>query len=196
MNSTNKAFSCVRNKTKCEIVYLSLNLIICLIIILLYITEYVMNDKYVIEYLPMKNIISKNQQKEIDRLNEDPELNPKIKFTFEIYDDEFNVLSNNFRLKDSLTNEIINRSSIIERRVSDKNFSIIIEYYCSDVYNCEIRNEDLPKTHYYFKLGYQGYNIDHQGDIPLKTQESIDTYELYPFIGQYSLTNLNWEVIK
>ena len=60
-----------------------------------YIIDYSLNDKYEIQSL---SIINMTTMEEIEKMNEDPDLNPELDFFFELVDDNNEYLSERFKL--------------------------------------------------------------------------------------------------
>jgi hypothetical protein len=141
-----------------------------------YLYDYFSSQKYKVESSIIEDLIDPKIKKEL--LQKD-ELNPEKYFTIELYDDEGNILSNNFIIKDFRTKKILDRGVPFKRRISD--FELKIEYICEDDY-CTRRKEDKAFLHYYIEIKYLGFIIDHQStDSPIKNDSNIIFGEKYPF---------------
>ena len=167
-----------------------------LFISLFYITDYSLNDKYEIQSLTLFDILTKE---EIQKMSEDPELNPELDFIFELEDSEGNHLSTRFELYELSTNQVLERSEDgsyhIKTRVSDLNLYVV--YYC-DFDECKIEDED--NFHLFLKLSilYQSFKLTHQNDTcPLQKEEDLYFVKDIPFhLGYPTITYLFWQNIK
>ena len=63
-----------------------------LIITVSYIIDYVLNDKYEIEYL---KIINQVEESDIERMNKDPNLNPTLEFRLQVLE-PFSAITSDF----------------------------------------------------------------------------------------------------
>ena len=165
---------------------------VMILISVVYIIDFFVNDKYDIKYSLIKNT-------EIDssKMNEDIELNPNINMTIEIYkmsNPMGGKLSDKFVIIDEKIG-LINGGEIFKRRVNET--QLVLAYECVD-FNCTLDENDYDPLGYLLELKYSGYKLDHQSTkIPLDVNEDKYFTERYPFFFNNPLINiLKWEVIK
>lgn len=188
------------NKTNfggfCFLIYMIIMLIICI----LYLLDYIFNDKYEIEYSLIKNLspITESRTKEINILNENKQLNPNISVAFELYNLNGKTLSQNFVILDINDGyKEIKRRTFIEKKVTD--LSLGIYYICntSDLENCEREKEDDSLLNYRIRMIYTGFNLKHNETVPIQKDNETYFEENYEFFFNYILIRkLYWEVIK
>ena len=161
-----------------------------------YITDYSLNDKYEIQSLTILDILT---TEEIEKMSEDPELNPELDFIFDLVDIEDNPLSNRFELYELSTDQVLERSEDgryhIKTRVSD--LELYVVYYC-DLNECEIEDEDNWQLFLKLIILYQSFKITHQNDTcPLQKEDNSYFEVAIPFhLGYPEITNLFWQNIK
>ena len=163
-------------------------LIIVLIIASLYLVSYIINEKYTVEYGYFQNILDTNKKQELEK---SPKYNPTTKFGYVITDGNTNEnLDNNTIILMDLYNKSL--PNVFSLPVSG--LSYIILYKCQD----KICNFDKIKNNYIkFYLVFNGFKLDHQGEIPLYQQEE----GAYFFTSSYylkspSLKVYTWKIIK
>ncbi len=188
------------NKKTFEGILFLIYIIIMLILSTIHILNFCLNDKYEIHYSYMYN-----SDVEKEKLDDNPELNPFVNFSINIYkynlfnptvSDRFIVFDENF--------DMIEQNTTFQMRPSELFFVIALN--CSDV-NCDSDEEDENEGEdeddygdfgYFFELKYQGYKFEHQKSIPLITNDSnIYFVEEYPFtINKLTVYEINWEILK
>ena len=85
---------------------------------------------------------------------------------FDLYNDNYNKLSDNFKIVNISNNQEIERDKVIKQRVSDINLEI--RYYCEDK-NFSLRENDKFNGYLLFTIYYKGIKFDHQiNGIPLE----------------------------
>ena len=163
-------------------------LIIVLIIASFYLVSYIINEKYTVEYGYYQNILDTNKKQELEK---SPKYNPTTKFGYVITDGNTNEnLDNNTIILMDLYNKSL--PNVFSLPVSD--LSYIILYKCQD----KICNFDKIKNNYIkFYLVFNGFKLDHQGEIPIYQQEE----GAYFFTSSYylkspSLKVYTWKIIK
>ena len=176
------------NKTSFGGILSLIYLIIILIIASFYLVGYIINEKYTVEYGYFQNVLDTNQKQELEK---SPKYNPTTKFGYIVTDGNTNrVIDNNTIILMDLHNKTL--PNVFSSRVSD--LSYIILYKCED----KICNYDKIKNNYIqFNLIFNGYKLDHQGEIPLYQQEKNGYY----FTSSYylkspSLKIFTWKIIK
>ena len=155
----------------------------------IYILNYILNDKYDIQYSLIKNT-------EINsiKMNEDKELNPNITMFIELYkfsnpfkeklSDKFKI----FNSPDEINFFPINRGEFFQTRANVTN--LLLGYVCEDD-NCTLDEKDIDGIGYSLELTYKGYKLDHQsGNKPLDVNADKYFTERYPFFFNYTLLNI------
>ena len=168
-------------------------LVIVLIIVVAYLFDYGVNNKYSVLYISENEFIS---DKEAYERFEDENLNPEISFNL-IFD--VGNISNFLLLK---AEPLTNHSSVEELKGEHKarplNFFYGIMYKCPDNYtNCTLREEDKPHSLnlYDVILNYTGFKLDHQSENPLQ-KTYIQEEFLFSFSNKVTLNLLKWKTIK
>ena len=176
------------NKTSFGGILSLIFLIIILIIASLYLVSYFINEKYTVEYGYFQNVLNTNKKEELQK---SPKYNPITKFGYVVTDGNTNkIIDNNTIILMDLHNKTL--PNVFSSRVSD--LSYIVLYKCED----KICNYDKIKNNYIqFYLAFNGYKLDHQGEIPLYQQEN----DSYYFTSSYylkspSLKIFTWKIIK
>ena len=159
---------------------------IMIYISLAYIIDYFCNDKYLVEYYSFFNTTNNDNTK----LNNDPELDPEINFSFELLDGRGKELSEDYKLyKDDVVE--LKRNEYYKFKVSE--FKITLRY---DDYE---REKDYGNWEYLqLKIKYSGFELNHQSDeAPLiKTDKKYFEFIHYFYPKERKWVFLNWEVIK
>ena len=179
------------NKTILGGILFIIYILIMLTIVIFYLFDYYLHDKYDIKYTHYKYF---NKQ---DKLNSQKnETYNSFNFSYALYkitqDFEKENLSNNFVLFDRDFN-IIPRNTYINSKIKNNIFNIM--YICSR--NCSINTDN--DIAYEIELNYSGYKIDHQSEkIPLETHNINYTFskELYFTIEKTEIFKINFEIIK
>ena len=179
------------NKTLFGGILFILYIIIMLIISFIFILNYALNDKYIIEYSFYKDF---ENPKKVYNINED--LNPQLNFSFnfikitpdldQVEADEFYIVDNNFNFLD-INSPISSTPS---------NMSFLIIHLCFDCSE-EINND--TNFAYIVNISYSGYKIDHQNNnIPLRRNSDKYPYykELYFNFVRTTFYEVNWNIIK
>ena len=136
-------------------------LIIVLLIGVAYLIDYILNDKYDVQYGIHQELLTEAKQNE---LLENSEYNPKLEISFNLTD-LYNIeLSDRFVIWDDISEKFIARGERISTNVAK--LSLAILYKCEDE-RCLINDEDYSPIGYELILNYSGYKLDHQGNIPL-----------------------------
>lgn len=171
-------------------------IIIMLGITAIYTINFIINDKYKIEYSLIKNTKDNG-----NFLNTFEELNPTLNFSFDLEtikkgESGFYVdgLDNEkFKILDENTGKEIEIGDFIQNKVSK--FHITLIYKCEDE-KCIIPEEE--KGYFgLFTIKYNGFELDHQSNsIPLNKDSNKTFEEIIPFsFDQFSMNIFKWEVI-
>ena len=189
------------NKTTFGGVLFLIYIIIMMIISLIYIIDYFVNDKYIIENTEHLNLSYNelmNPFSYLDNIQQnDSETNPLINISFNLFklnESKKINLSDRFIVQDAFTYEKLQRNKFYQRKVSD--IGVIVLYQCEDE-NCTLNDEDYSKFDYYFEIIYNGFELDHSKSIPLKNNKNIlfKNYFFFSF-NNTKLQGITWEVIK
>ena len=183
------------NKTNFGGVLTLFFILIMIFLSFLYFLDYYDLDDYSIEYSHISNI---TLDKDIPKLNSNPDYNPNLTFVLQITNSDGEPLSKRFFIYDlSIMRElpIENNYTIINRRISD--FNIIIGYSCENNSNCTPKKEDMSEYGFKLKIDYIHPNIDLQNHpTPIK-DEWITHYIIIPFYFKYNYhVYYEWEAIK
>ena len=168
------------NKTNLGGIFSFIYIIIVIIISLLYLFDYISNDKYNVEYSSLFDELTKN---EMDKLNKDDFLNPILLFKFQLYDFyKEKELSNNFEIRSlSNLNLSLRGDILLKARVSELNVGIF--YYCENgTENCNLKEEEKTDFNFNLQISYEGFRIYHQSESePLQKGYDIVFTDEYPF---------------
>ena len=182
------------NKTNLGGLLFLVYLIICLVIFLYYLFDYIKNDKYKVKYT-----FQNHKDLNIESFN-DYRINPLINISISLTDENHQALSKNFiialKVKNSQTIYAYdsNNKQFMLRALSPYYFYIY--YRCENLYNCSIRKEDKRKF-YYITFGYMNYLIDHQNSSsPIYKDDMFFSYR-YEFPLNHKINKqFLWHIIK
>ena len=167
-----------------------------LIITIIYLLNYILNDKYNIRYSLYKDFTVNEEE-----YNNDEDLNPHLNFTFDIkklsqdfelleVDDQFYIMDDNWN--------VIERNQTFSSTSS--NISLFIVYLC--YFDCSWEgNKDINELNilYTLTMNYSGYKINHQDDdIPLERNDDKFLFSKDFFFSSNTTTffKIKWEIIK
>ena len=180
------------NKTLFGGILFIIYIIIMLTISFIFILNYALDDKYIIEYSFYKDF---ENAKNVYNINED--LNPQLNFSFnfikitpdfdQVEADEFYIVDNTFNFLD-INSPISSTPS---------NMSFLIIHLCFLDCSEEINND--TNFAYILNISYSGYKIDHQNNnIPLRRNSDKYPYykELYFNFVRTTFYEVNWNIIK
>ena len=167
---------------------------IVLLIAFTYVYNYYVNDKYIISYITYQSKVTDEKREE---LLKDDEYNPSLNFSFEILDQNYQPLSENFLLVDMRKCIILDRNKLYSYKVSD--LVVAVVYNCSDT-NCDLRPEDKwyeYHLYYNFKLKKQIFSLNLQ-DKNQPIQLNNNYLEQIFVMNQNFMQSVNayWEIIK
>ena len=165
-------------------------LIIFLLIAVAYLVDYISNDKYDVQYGIQQEVIDEIRQ---DELKNNQDYNPTLNFKMNFTNMDESPLSERFVLFDLSQMRFFNRDEEITSRISDLSFAVM--YKCENI-NCFINPEDKVEFGYQLLVNYNGYQLDHQGDVPLHKSEHYFTQAYNFFFNKPSLQYMQWGIIK
>ena len=184
------------NKTNLGGTLYFIHILILIVLAVIYITDYVDNDKYEFNYNYIRDTYNESEFK--DGINPDKEnLNFELEFKMQLGKDNESYLlneNNNFLIFDP------NKDKVIEINESNtyntKNFVLMVLYRCG-YGNCDIRPEDkLKQRSYYLNLYYKGFTLDHQDpDNPIKRSDEYSLKRIQ-FLENTNIVYLNWGAIE
>ena len=123
--------------------------------------------------------------------------NPVLNVSFNLYKvNETNPgnLSDKFVVVDAYDFSPLERKTVYQKNISSLGF--IIVYLCNDE-ECSLNDQDYNVLDYMFELKYSGFQLDHQGDIPLIKDDDTFFVDFYCFSFTNTVLNfLNWETVK
>jgi len=190
------------NKTNFGGVLFLIYIIIMLLISSTYIANYIINDKYTYESLTCYNHTEGSN--EIEKMNNDIELNPFLNLSLYFYTSE-----DKFAMFDQINQKFIEKSALdnygfpiyyIQNKISDINFTIY--YKCEDK-QCNSL-DDFIETYGYSSftgvfINYTRYEINHFDEIPVsKKADNPETFNETQINEKKGLEQwyFEWEVIK
>ena len=186
------------NKTNFGGVLFLIYAIVMILISLAYILDYALNEKYTYEAISFYN--HTDNEEEINKMNDDKELNPYLELTISLKNDNFSLMDKRVSEVDFLEKDHIDKegNSIYKIRDKANNFELIIFFFCGEDKNCA--SIELNKWNQIgnIKLEYPGYKIDHFNDPPIyKDKNKIFEIGLF-FEESYEpkVYFFDWEVIK
>jgi hypothetical protein len=189
------------NKTTFGGVLFLIYIIIMIIISLIYILDYFLNDKFIIEYSSYLNSYikeSSNIYSYLDIYNSSvSEYNPILNVSFNIFktNESYRInLSDRFFIIDAFDFKELKRDTFYQKKVSD--LGLIIGYKCEDE-NCTLNADDYSTFDYYLEIKYNGFDLNHQADIPLKNDSNVLFKKILTFSYTHTvIKSLSWEIIK
>ena len=165
-------------------------LIIFLLIAIAYLVDYVSNDKYEVQYGIHQELLTEEKQIE---LLDNPDYNPTLDFYIHLQNEDGSPLSDRFVLFDVNRMKIFNQSEKISSRISDLFFGIL--YRCENE-SCFINEEDKVEFGYQMILEYNGFQLDHQGEVPLHKSDLFFSQGYYFFFQKPSFQYMQWGIMK
>ena len=172
-----------------------------IIISLIYILDYALNNKYIVENISYINSTRKQSDNPFaywDIYDEKIlDYNPVLNVSFNLFKvNESNPanISDKFVVVDAYHFLPLERKTVFQTNISSLGF--IIVYLCDDE-ECSLDDDDHNALGYMFELKYSGFQLDHQGDIPLIKDDSTFFVNFYCFsFTSTVLTLLNWEIVR
>ena len=162
-------------------------LIIVLIIAIFYLINYLMSDKYSVEYGFYQDILDINKEKE---MMQSDDYNPNMQFSHVITDPSGNLVSDRFIVINITNNQTIPET--FNSRLSELPIGIL--YRCDSETKCDLTNNDPKEFNFY--LAFHGYKLSHQGEIPLFKQDSYYVYRTEFYFNNPLIKVYSWKIIK
>jgi hypothetical protein len=165
---------------------------------LFYIFDYILNEKYEIEFTRYYSPISDEKRELIDS---DPELNPTLNFTLDGTRYINRNYSSNFFLYDKISKEFYQNASFINITKNVSNFHIELLYKCNNIddKNCYLRDEDKDISRYGdffgFKFIHSSFILDHSKPDPFDREHNI-SYNFIFSMNNFVHYSLDWRNIK
>ena len=181
------------NKTKLGGLLSIIYIIFALLIFLLYISKYFLNDPYeIVSFISQEKSI--NTRELVEKFRKSEKYNPILNLTFTLRDYYYKNLSDRFIVYDYQRGIYIERDKTIQRRANDLHFVIL--YMCSNQTDCEIAAEDTSVL-YLLTVQYDEFYTDPQSDIPIKRIENKIKVEPFVFNSAVKLRALfRWNIIR
>ena len=165
-------------------------LIIFLLIAIAYLVDFISNDKYDVQYGIQQEVITKER---LDELTSNQDYDPTLNFRMDLQDMEENPLSERFVIYDPNKNIFINKNEQISSNINNLSFAVM--YKCEND-SCFINPEDKVQFGYQILVDYIGFQLDHQGDIPLHKSDYYFRLTGNFFYNKPSLNYLKWGIIR
>ena len=165
-------------------------LIIFLLIAIAYLVDFISNDKYDVQYGIQQEVITKER---LDELTSNQDYDPTLNFRMDLKDMEENPLSERFVIYDPNKNIFINKNEQISSNINNLSFAVM--YKCEND-SCFINPEDKVQFGYQILVDYIGFQLDHQGDIPLHKSDYYFRLTGNFFYNKPSLNYLKWGIIR
>ena len=178
-----------------------------ILISLVYILDFALNDQYTYEAMTFYN--HTDDEKEIEKRKNDPELNPLLNLTITTFDFNENLYIYDMRDDYKFQPKIIPRDQKDEQghyiyhlkgRVND--IRALIVYYCGKDENCSSLREEFSRgligtTIADISIEISKYEIDHFNDTPV-VQKGIYNLKDILFYDNFAtfLENREFEIIK
>ena len=157
-------------------------IIIFLLISIAYLADYIMNDKYTIEYgIYQEGLTSKE------------EYDPTLDFQVDLSSRDIPNLSDRFCIYDNVNDRFLGRNETFSSKVSELFIGIL--YKCENE-SCLLNEDDKALFEYNVILKYQKYKFDHQGEIPLYKSDTLYSSNHLFFFQKPLFEYLNWGIIK
>ena len=175
-------------------------IIIMLLISLIYVIDYIFNDKYIIEYSSYLNATNKELSNPFSYMDNNSNINsevPLLNFSLNILkiNEIYPInLSERFIILDAFDYTELKRNTFYQKNIS--RFGFMIMYICENQ-DCNLNEDDFNKFDYYIEIKYNGFELRHQEDIPLRNDDNITFKDFYFFSFTHSIIQLlNWEIVK
>ena len=157
-------------------------IIIFLLISIAYLADYIMNDKYTIEYgIYQEGLTSKE------------EYDPTLDFQVDLSSRDIPNLSDRFCIYDNVNDRFLGRNETFSSKISELFIGIL--YKCENE-SCLLNEDDKALFEYNVILKYQKYKFDHQGEIPLYKSDTLYSSNHLFFSQKPLFEYLNWGIIK
>ena len=170
-------------------------LVILLLLTIIYLYDYLNNDKYQFNY----NLITETYDNDsieniISKKNDKLSVNLEVKFSLSKERQYTDFNSKNFLIFDLNNQKILNPNEAYI--INTSNFSLYVFYICNGT-DCAIREEDkIKERSYYLNMYYKGFTLNHQDPKePIKRNDKY-TPMYVEFLENTYIYYLNWELIE
>ena len=170
-------------------------LVILLLLTIVYLFDYLNNDKYQFNY----NLITETYDNDsieniISKKNDKLSVNLEVKFSLSKERQYTDFNSKNFLIFDLNNQKILNPNEAYI--INTSNFSLYVFYICNGT-DCAIREEDkIKERSYYLNMYYKGFTLNHQDPKePIKRNDKY-TPMYVEFLENTYIYYLNWELIE
>jgi len=157
-------------------------ILIFLLISIAYLADYIMNDKYTIEYGIYQEGLSSRE-----------EYDPTLDFQVDLSSSDIPNLSDRFCIYDNVNDRFLGRNETFSSKVSELFIGIL--YKCENE-SCLLNEEDKALFEYNVILKYQKYKFDHQGEIPLYKSDTLYSSTQLFFSQKPLFEYLKWGIVK
>jgi len=158
-------------------------IIIFLLISLAYLADYIMNDKYHIEYMINQEGLPYMEQ-----------YDPTLDFQINLLNTDNLSLSDRFCIYDLRRDRFLDLNEKFSSKVSDIRLGI---FYICENESCLLNEDDESYLGYTALIRYQGYTFDHQGNIPLYKSDDIEyNSNNFVFFQKPLFEFMEWGIIK
>ena len=164
-------------------------LILFLLIAIAYLVDYVSNDKYDVQYSIHQEVLSDDK---INKLMENSDYNPNLTFHI-LLSDSSKHLSDRFVIYDQNKDEFYPYQAEIKSKLNETSFGV---FYKCENQTCLLNEEDITEFGYSLDIYYQGYLLDHQGEIPLHQNDQFYGISSIFFFNKPLFQYLEWGIIK
>jgi hypothetical protein len=158
-------------------------IIIFLLISIAYLADYIMNDKYHIEYIINQEGLHYMEQ-----------YDPTLDFQINLLNTDNLSLSDRFCIYDLRRDRFLDINEKFSSKVSDIRLGI---FYICENESCLLNEDDESYLGYTALIRYQGYTFDHQGNIPLYKSDDIEyNSNNFVFFQKPLFEFMEWGIIK
>ena len=158
-------------------------IIIFLLISIAYLADYIMNDKYHIEYIINQEGLPYMEQ-----------YDPTLDFQINLLNTDNLSLSDRFCIYDLRRDRFLGLNEKFSSKVSDIRLGI---FYICENESCLLNEDDESYLGYTALIRYQGYTFDHQGNIPLYKSDDIEyNSNNFVFFQKPLFEFMEWGIIK
>ena len=177
------------NKTTFGGVIFILFIFVMIFISLLYIFDYILNEKFEIEYSRYYSPITEERR---ELLDSDPELNPQMNFFFDGSRYIKNNYSSNFAFYDKISNKYYENVNSVNITQNVSSFQLEILYKCVNIDDNEYSLRDKDKNISLYKT-YFGFDFYHPPIPPTFINRRVGyfSYNRYKVIGSIKIYNLH-----
>ena len=171
--------------------------IFMIFISLIYIFNFLLNEKYEIEYSKYYSPITKEKR---ELLDSNPEYNPQLNFTLDGINIKKNY-SSNFSIYETVSQEYHDGANQVNTTQNVSSFCLELLYKCKNIDDneCSLREGDkdisIDKTFFGFDFGYSTFILDHSNPEPFEKGHMLYSYYLFDFNNPTSYI-LYWKIIK